>query len=57
MKQNEPYPHLSDAELEEVIADWTDGKPPTSERGAREILSALVAKIADRMDLNRDHAA
>lgn len=57
MKRKEPYPHLTDAELEEVIADWTDGRTPSSHLTTLEILRGMVNRLADRMGMSRDKAA
>lgn len=53
----EPYPHLSDAELDTVISDWLDGGRPSEEEAAADALAAMVATLADSMDLNRRRAA
>lgn len=57
MTNREPYPHLSDAELDEVIADWTADERPAEPASSPRILRALAAKIARRIRAAHDRAA
>jgi hypothetical protein len=47
---NEPYPHLSDDDLEELILEWEEAgaQGRTPERN-REILSAIVKGLSEKM--------
>jgi hypothetical protein len=53
----EPYPHLDDATLEEVVADWTAGVFPPAGDPTLRALRLVVDRVAARMDLNRRKAA